>query len=214
MNFHITGQNQAIDPVSVGLRCSACGNLGTFVGFANCKDIGWTGNGFVRQAGLRKCPNPDCRAVAFVVQDAGVLVERYPPETLDFDSTNLPDSILHSLEEAISCFSARAYKATALMVRRTLEELCADRNASGKDLKARLSNLGDSVVVPKELLEAADELRLLGNDAAHIEAKSYDNIGREEAELAIELAKELLKAVYQYADLVARLRALKKNGED
>ncbi|WP_292225546.1 DUF4145 domain-containing protein [Brevundimonas sp.] len=214
MTFQIVGQSQGVDPVAAGLRCSACGNLGTFAGFANCKDIAWTGHGFVRQAGVRRCPNPDCRAIAFVVQDEGIVVERYPPETLDFDSTNLPSNILESLEEAISCFSAQAYKATALMVRRILEELCADRCASGKDLKARLSNLGDSVVVPKELLEAADELRLLGNDAAHIEAKSYDSIGREEAELAVELAKELLKAVYQYADLVARLRALKKNGED
>jgi hypothetical protein len=66
------------------------------------------------------------------------------------------------------------------------------------------------VVVPQELLDAADELRLLGNDAAHIEAKSYDAIGKDEASLAIELAKELLKAVYQYSSLVNRLRALKK----
>jgi hypothetical protein len=35
-------------------------------------------------------------------------------------------------------------------------------------------------------------------------------VGPEEASLAIELAKELLKAVYQYASLVDRLKALKK----
>jgi hypothetical protein len=56
----------------------------------------------------------------------------------------------------------------------------------------------------------ADELRLLGNDAAHINAKDYDKIGPKESQLAIELAKELLKAVYQYASLVDRLKALKK----
>jgi hypothetical protein len=33
----------------------------------------------------------------------------------------------------------------------------------------------------------------------------------EQATLAIELAKELLKAVYQYASLVDRLKALKKS---
>ncbi|CAI2933888.1 putative DNA-binding protein HMt-1.1 [Aminobacter niigataensis] len=47
-------------------------------------------------------------------------------------------------------------------------------------------------------------------DAAHIEAKDYDKIGKEESELAIELAKELLKAVYQYTSLVQRLTALNK----
>jgi hypothetical protein len=45
----------------------------------------------------------------------------------------------------------------------------------------------------------------LGNDAAHINAKDYDPIGSNESKLAIELAKELLKAVYQYASLVDRL---------
>lgn len=70
--------------------------------------------------------------------------------------------------------------------------------------------LGQNVLVPKDLLDAADELRLLGNDAAHIKAKNYDAIGKDEAALAIELAKELLKAVYQYTSLVSKLRALKK----
>jgi len=84
------------------------------------------------------------------------------------------------------------------------------QKATGADLKQRLAALSTSVVVPKELFDAADELRLLGNDAAHISAKNYDAIGPEESLLAIELAKELLKAVYQYASLVDRLRALKK----
>jgi HEPN domain-containing protein len=142
--------------------------------------------------------------------DSGVLRQSYPPEVIDFDATNLPGTILASLEEAVTCHAASAYKASALMVRRLLEELCADRGAQGKDLKERIAKLSSSAVVPQELLDAADELRLLGNDAAHIEAKVYDTIGKEEAALAIELAKELLKAVYQYASLVAKLRALKR----
>jgi len=96
------------------------------------------------------------------------------------------------------------------MVRRVLEDLCDDKNATGGDLRARLAVLGQNVLVPKDLLDAADELRLLGNDAAHIKAKNYDAIGKDEAALAIELAKELLKAVYQYTSLVSKLRALKK----
>ncbi|HXA37878.1 MAG TPA: DUF4145 domain-containing protein [Phenylobacterium sp.] len=140
----------------------------------------------------------------------GALRAVFPAETIDFDASNLPAPILSSLEEAVACQAAGAYKATALMVRRVLEELCEDRKATGSNLKERLTNLGQNIVVPSELLDAADELRLLGNDAAHIEAKLYDEIGESESRLAVELAKELLKAVYQYADLVARLRALRK----
>jgi hypothetical protein len=71
----------------------------------------------------------------------------------------------------------------------------AAKNATGKDLKPRIAALGGSAVVPTELLDATDEVRLLGNDAAHIDKKDYDEIGDDEAAVAIELAKELLKSV-------------------
>jgi hypothetical protein len=67
------------------------------------------------------------------------------------------------------------------------------------------------IVVPVALLNATDHLRLLGNDAAHIEAETYDNIGEQEVRLAIDLTKELLKAAYQYEGLVSRLEALQKS---
>ncbi|MCH7476189.1 MAG: DUF4145 domain-containing protein, partial [Gemmatimonadetes bacterium] len=87
---------------------------------------------------------------------------------------------------------------------------CADRGAKGKELNTRLKALRSSVVLPNELLDATDELRILGNDAAHVKAKAYDDVGKDEADVAIELAKELLKGVYQYSALVDKLRALKK----
>jgi hypothetical protein len=78
-------------------------------------------------------------------------------------------------------------------------------------LKERIKQLGTKVILPQELLEGLDDLRLLGNDAAHIESQEYDKVGQEEVEVGIELAKEVLKAVYQYSALLSRLRALKKN---
>jgi len=115
-----------------------------------------------------------------------------------------------TLEEAIKCHAAECYKASALMVRRVLEELCLDKGATGADLKLRLRALGETALIPKELLDGADQLRILGNDAAHVEARAYDAIGKDEATLAIDLAKELLKAVYQYTSLVERLKALQR----
>jgi hypothetical protein len=96
-----------------------------------------------------------------------------------------------------------------MMVRRLLEEICAENSASGQNLHNRLAALKSLVVLPQPLFEAMNELKALGNDAAHVEAKAYDNIGREEAEDSIELAKEILKALYQLKGLVARLPARK-----
>lgn len=118
----------------------------------------------------------------------------FPPKLLDFDAANVPVRIAGALEEAIACHAAGCHRAAAIMIRRTLEELCQDRGAAGRDLKARLADLGTKVVLPKELLDAADQLRLLGNDAAHIEAKVYDDIADEEIRAGVDLARELLKA--------------------
>jgi hypothetical protein len=95
------------------------------------------------------------------------------------------------------------------MVRRLLEEISAENNARGNDLHKRLEALRSLVVLPQALFEAMGELKALGNDAAHIEARAYDNIGRDEAEDSIELAKEILKALYQLKGLVSRLQARK-----
>jgi hypothetical protein len=196
----------------IAYRCPHCRVQGTFHGMPNVAEASFQSDyGPDTRAGVRVCPNPACKRVLFVFAQAGKLISAYPPEVIDFDASNLPAAILASLEEAVTCHANGAYRACALMVRRVLEELCADRGATGANLKARLQKLGGTVVVPTELLDAADELRLLGNDAAHIEAQLYDEIGRDEASLAVELAKELLKAVYQYRDLVGRLKALRKD---
>jgi hypothetical protein len=94
-----------------------------------------------------------------------------------------------------------------MMVRRLLEEICEDNNASGGDLHNRLDALKKTIVLPEALFDAMRELKALGNDAAHVKAKAYDNIGREEAADSIELAKEIVKALYQLRGLVSRLQA-------
>jgi hypothetical protein len=135
----------------------------------------------------------------------------FPPEVIDFDATNIPTEVRDALEEAITCHAHDCFVASAIMVRKTLEELCRERGAQGGNLKDRIKDLGSKVVLPQELLDGLDDLRLLGNDAAHIESTVFNSIGREEVEVGVEFTKEVLKAVFQYSDLLARLRALKQN---
>ena len=81
---------------------------------------------------------------------------------------------------------------------------------TGANLKERITDLKRKVTLPVELFDAMDHLRLLGNDAAHIEAQTYDTVGKDEVEAGVELAKEIIKATYQYKGLLGRLLALKK----
>jgi hypothetical protein len=148
--------------------------------------------------------------VFVIVDRQSVLVRAFPPSTIDFDTSKIPDKLCLAFQEALACHAIGAYVASAMLVRKSLECLCDDRGAQGKDLHARLGALRAKVTLPELLFEAMGALKLLGNDAAHVDARTYDEIGQEEVEAAIDLTKEILKAVYQYESLLTRLTALKK----
>jgi len=191
----------------ISIRCPHCGHFGTFhnagIGIFEQQTQLWFGQSW--------CPNKKCEGHVFVISDLQGNIQRtYPGDTIPFDKNGIPDNVLNAFNEAIICHSNLCYVASAIMIRKTLEEICNNKSAIGKNLKDRLIDLGGKIIIPKELIEGMDELRLLGNDAAHIEAKTFEEIGKEEIEISIEFTKEILKAVYQYDDLLGKLRGLKK----
>lgn len=208
------GPATAIGPGPVSLRCPACGQIALFAPpMLNQQviDVQGESEGLTYYVGVRLCPNGNCRTLVYVIRTAiGEVKACYPPITIDYDSTNVPAAVTAAFSEAITCHAHQCFVAAAIMVRKSLEELCRDRQATGKDLKERIRALGTKIVLPKDLLDGFDDLRLLGNDAAHIESKEFDQVGKEEVEVGIEFTKEVLKAVYQYSALLARLRSLKK----
>ncbi len=201
-------QNFAIVQPSfpVIIRCPSCSHLGTFES-VNILDLNVHPNLLV---GLRKCPNPACRALLLYFAEGGKILETFPFLRIDFDKSNIPPKILDALDEAITCHANHCFVASAIMVRKALDVLCHEENAVGGNLKERIASLSTKLVIPKELLDGMDDLRLLGNDAAHIESEAFDDVGEDEVAVAIEFAKEILKAVYQYSALLSKLKSFKK----
>jgi len=159
----------------VRMRCPNCRQRGTFESTLKT-DISQSNNNLSKVIlGQRRCPDPNCYAQIFVAYDrlAERVIVSYPAERIDFDSTDIPTSVLKTLEEAITCHASQCYVACAIMIRKTLEELCKERGATGKNLKIKLQDLRGKIILPQELLDGLDDLRLLGNDAAHIEAQEY-----------------------------------------
>jgi Domain of unknown function (DUF4145) len=210
MIFRLQGQAQAAQPQVVeGVRCPACKQVGVFQPLP-IQDAQFQSQGGHTTVGERLCPNPQCRALLFVALRGAARLVTYPAERIDFDTSNIPETIVSALDEAISCHAHQCYVASAIMVRKALELLCVDRGATGANLKEKLQDLGGKVVLPRELFSGLDDLRLLGNDAAHIQSTAYEKVGEEEVAVAILFTKEVLKAVFQYATLLTQLRALKK----
>lgn len=201
----------------VNVRCPFCSHNGAFTPMA-VPDVGWqqqvgiaSGQKAVENwyAGVRSCPNPDCAGVITFVRSPHGLTT-YPAELKDFDPRELPDDVRECMEEAIKCHAQGCYRAAAIMVRRSIEVMCADRGALGTTLEKRIEALRGQIVISQDLIDGAHELRFLGNDAAHVEAKAFAKVGADEVEAAIDLAKEMLRATYQTASLVKRLRAMKQ----
>ena len=205
---------------NIATRCPHCGHFGTFIPVAGHDIYTYTGtqhggdqvNNYL---GIRKCPNEKCFGHMFFIADRlrNVLVTS-PSETIPFDKENIPEKVLTTFEEAVKCHSNSCFIASAIMIRKTLEEICIDRNTTGKNLFKKLEDLATKILIPQDLISGMNELRLLGNDAAHIEAQTFLEIGKEEIEVSLEFAKEILKAVYQYENLLKKLKKLKNKSNN
>ncbi len=130
MNIKASGFQAIQAGTVVKLRCPSCRQRGTFEQL-NINDANISSANEMVTVGIRRCPDPACFALVFFMYKQGQVVDSYPPETIDFDATNVPVAVQTVLEEAIKCHAQRCFIASAIMVRKTLEELCRDRGAAG-----------------------------------------------------------------------------------
>lgn len=163
--------------------------------------------------GYRKCPDPDCSTVIFFMARQGRVLQIYPTR-INFDTQRIPDEIVSTMDEALTCFNNECYRAAGMMLRRTLEELCHQQQVEGENLLKKIEALREKIILSTELFKGLHDIRLLGNDAAHIEAQNYEDVGKEELEVAIEFTRELLHVVYQSSIITDKLAALKKASTD
>ena len=98
-------------------------------------------------------------------------------------------------DEARTCFDAKAYTATVVMVRRTLEGTCKENDVSSKTLQKGLGELKNRGLVDGTLAAWADALRVLGNQGAHYTGHA---VTREDAEDALDFAEALLDHIYVF----------------
>lgn len=209
--------SDAADTPTVEVRCPHCRRESALQALSANRDIVASTAQTRYRVGMRRCTAGDCNGVVFFVADWAKTPLQvravYPPEVLDWDASDLPPRVLAAYEEAIKCHAAACYTACALMVRKTLEVVCDDQGAKGKNLEDRIDALRERVILPPPLFEALHDLRYLGNDAAHVAANAFDEVGKAEVELALGLAKELLRSLYQLQSLTKALRERKKATE-
>lgn len=115
----------------------------------------------------------------------------------------VPDSIAKGYREAAACFTVGSNTATAIMCRRTIEAICVDKGATKRNLSDKLTELREKGLIAAQLVEWADQLRTVGNDAAH---KVDQFILRNDAQDVLEFTRAIIEYVYVFTDAFNRFK--------
>lgn len=83
------------------------------------------------------------------------------------DVPGLPEPVRRTFRSAQSCFETGNFEPCVIMCRKCLEAVSVFLGVQSGSLANRLRSLRDSGRIEARLYEWADQLRLVGNDAAH-----------------------------------------------
>ena len=120
----------------------------------------------------------------------------------------VPEALRDEFSEARKCFDAKAYRATVVMVRRTLEGTCKDQGSNKKTLASSLVELKDQGKIDGMLAEWANHLRVIGNIGAHFTDKS---VSAQDAEDALDFAEALIDHLYDLRPRFENFKARQSN---
>jgi hypothetical protein len=169
--------------------------------------------------GIRICPDPKCNkviffeATSFVEEDKITNLRLYPKIFSASVNSCIPELVAKSYEDALACYEYDLYTPAAIMIRKTIENICEDKGATGPNLHQRIHDLRSKITISNELYDAIMELKFLGNDAAHVEAKDFNSIDQENLKLAMLFITEILRNLYLFKDQLEAFRSLKKQQE-
>jgi hypothetical protein len=125
---------------------------------------------------------------------------------------NIPDDIAADFIESAKCLNVSAYKASAVMARRTIQKMCLDLGADkSKKLHRQIKSLRDAGKLHSDLADMATEIRFLGNYGAHPNDDGVDQIDEDEAREILNFTSELLDDLYVRPQ---KIQAMKKRRED
>lgn len=101
-----------------------------------------------------------------------------------------------------------------LSLRRTLEMICKDKNAVGKDLQSKIADLVGKKILPEMMNDACWVLRQLGNDAAHADDIEFtESEVRECIDFVSIIVNYLYSMPIKVGELKERLTKRKENKE-
>lgn len=116
----------------------------------------------------------------------------------------IPEILRNALNECIQCYKSRAYTASTIMCRRLIEGFCLVKGVKERNLETSLKVLHENGTINEQLFEWVNQLRILGNDAAHnIEAK----YSAEDAKDTLDFSIAVLDFTYSFKDKFEKFKS-------
>ena len=185
------------------MECNQCNAYidATVVGSFNYFHGGGRGSGRFLLATCSKCQSP-----IFVWQDnIGNLAEGdiwdapiklYPYSEFAI-TANTPSIIKETYDEAVRCFDAHAYTATAVLCRKTIEAICQYHGINESNLDHSLTKMNAEGVIDDRLYEWSDMLRTSGNEAVH---EMGTTVPKQDASDMIEFTSAIIDYLFSYRE--------------
>lgn len=124
----------------------------------------------------------------------------FPTTNVHFDG--VPENIKTAFDSAVKTKGIdRAI--CILSLRRTLEMICKEKGASGRDLKDKIADLINKKILPEMMADACWIVRQSGNDAAHADDIIFSE---REVEEIIEYVSTVINYLYSMPVRIAKLK--------
>ena len=116
-----------------------------------------------------------------------------------------PDDIAADFREAKSCLFHKNIKAACILARSALETTAVRQGAVKGGLRDKIRFMAREHIITPALAEWAEEIKDIGNDAAHA-AERRSDLTLEDARDAINFLEMLLTYLYSLPDMIAERR--------
>lgn len=130
------------------------------------------------------CKCPQCSSPILASQeldyiagevDWGLPKKIYPNNQFHINPI-IPEKLGKALIESIQCYKSNSYTATVIMCRRAIEVFCSIKGVKERDHDKSIKKLRDEGLINEQLYEWANQLRLVGNLAAHDVDSEFSNL--------------------------------------
>lgn len=138
------------------------------------------------------CSDPQCgRASLVLVSGHGRGVNALAPAPRpSYAPAGVPAGVAADFQEALGCQASGYHYGAALVGRRVLQVVVRELGAPESNLKKEINSVSDEKL-PKQFKDAAHQVRLVGNDAAHA-----DQVTPEQVEHLLRFVGQVLDYVY------------------